>query len=227
MDTLAARAFQFLASGKDYHRLLLDRWLPATGIVVDVGCGLGRVTNFYDRPARRVFGADLDRDALAAARDVAGKSFVVSNACALPFRTGAVDAYVGLGILELDPTGGAALLREASRVLSATGLIYLTVPFLNRRRRGSGTATWGGREVPAFSAESAGRLFAAAGFVVERTRPSSLAWSLGPFGRPAARLFRSVIGREDDRTPAYRVIAPLLKPYANSLLVIGRKRPAA
>jgi SAM-dependent methyltransferase len=227
MDTLAARAFQFLASGKDYHRLLLDAWLPAAGIVVDVGCGLGRVTNVYDRPARRVFGTDLDRDALVAARAVAGKPFLIGDACALPFRSGAADAYVGLGILELDPTGGRALLSEAWRVLKADGSIYLTVPFLNRRRRRTGTATWHGREVPAFSAESAGRLLTAAGFVVERTRPSSLAWSLGPLGRPAARLVHSVIGREDERTLVYRTIAPLLKPYANSLLVIGRKRPAA
>jgi SAM-dependent methyltransferase len=227
MDTQAARAFRFLASGKDYHRLLLDAWLPQTGVVIDVGCGLGRVTNFYDRPARRVFGADLDRDALAAAREVAGKSFLVCDAGALPFRSGAADAYVGLGILELDPTGGRALLSEAWRVLKADGSIYLTVPFLNRRRRRAGTAMWGGRVVPAFSPESAGRLLTAAGFVVERTRPSSLAWSLGPFGRPAARLFHAVIGREDERTPAYKVIAPLLKPYANSLLVMGRKRPAA
>jgi SAM-dependent methyltransferase len=219
----AVRALRFLESGKDYHRPLLDEWLPSTGLVIDVGCGLGRVTNFYDSPHRRVVGVDLDRDSLQLAEAVGRKPFLVGDACALPFPDGSAGAYVGLGIVELDPTGGARVLAEAHRILHNGGIVYLTVPFLNRRRAGSSSAEWRGERVHAFSAETATRLLTSVGFSVERTRPSSLAHGLGRFGRPAARLFPSIIGREDESGLTYRLIAPALQPYANSLLVVGRK----
>ncbi len=140
-------------------------------------------------------------------------------------QDGTLAAYIGLGLVELDPSGGVVVLRAARRVLLDGGLIYLTVPLLNRRRKRSGTAVWRGRRVPAFSIEAASALLTAAGFAVAGTRPSSLASGFGRFGRAAARLLPSMIGREDEPTMAYRVLAPLLKPYANSLLIIGRKLP--
>ena len=218
----AVRARQFLAGGKDYHRLLLDHWLPAAGIVADVGCGYGRITNVYDRPGRRVVGFELNQSDLLAARAVDGKPFVAADAAALPLPDSSVNAYVGLGLVEVVPDG-AAVLREAHRVLVDGGLIYLTVPYLNRRRTHTGTAAWRGMTVPAFTAKSASALLAPAGFTVVATRPSSLAWGFGKFGRVASRVLPSVIGREDDRRATYRLLAPLLRPYANSLLIIGKK----
>src|SRR2546427_3960119 len=53
----------------------------------------------------------------------------------LGFRSGAFDVYVSLGVVEHDPDGPAAILREAHRVLRLGGTLMLSVPYVNAARR--------------------------------------------------------------------------------------------
>jgi SAM-dependent methyltransferase len=222
LPALAAAALRFLATDKDYHRPLLDRWLPERGTIAEVGCGLGRVANFCDRPGRRAIGLDLDLVALKAARMLQGTPYVCADALVLPFADGVLAAHVGLGIVEFDPDGGSAALREAHRVLRPGGLLYLTVAFRNLQRRRTGRVRWHGYDLRSYTREDVERLLTDTGFALRLIRPSSLAWGLGPL-RPAARLLPRALVREDERALSYRLLFPLVRHLANSLLVVAHK----
>jgi SAM-dependent methyltransferase len=58
-----------------------------------------------------------------------------SDLRALAIRTGAVTAYVSLGVVEHDPEGPDAILAEARRVLAPGGVLVVSVPYLNGARR--------------------------------------------------------------------------------------------
>src|SRR4030095_7470758 len=45
------------------------------------------------------------------------------------------DAYISLGVVEHDPEGPAAILREAHRVRRGGGTLVLSVPYVNAARR--------------------------------------------------------------------------------------------
>ena len=223
---------RFIASGLDYHRRLLDRWLPDTGVVGDIGCGQGRVAVFYDRPGRRVIGVDSDPTIVAAANRHGHGNFVVASAFALPFADHSLAAYVGLGIIaearddttpDLDPLAPARCLAEASRVVAASGILYISVPFRNLPRRLGASASWNEQLIPSFSAGSIRDLVLDAGFEALVLRESSLAWGLGPLRR-AASLARMALVREDEAAQSYRILFPVLRHFANSLVVIARRR---
>lgn len=127
-----SESLAFFTSGLDYHRALLDRHLPRSGLVADVGCGLARVALHYRRAGYRTIGIDV---ALGVLRMV--KSFetsvpvVVSRAESLPVRRHSLAAYVGLGVFEYDERGPEPMLSEACEALAPGGLLYLTVPYVN------------------------------------------------------------------------------------------------
>ena len=54
---------------------------------------------------------------------------------ALALRTGAIAAYVSLGVVEHDPAGPDAILAEAHRVLAPGGTLVISVPYVNGVRR--------------------------------------------------------------------------------------------
>lgn len=221
---LVEESRRYLESGNDYHRRFLDAWLPGHGTVADVGCGHGRVGGFYHRPERPVVGVEIDM-ALAAAVGRHGRGpVVVGDALRLPFASGSLAAYVGLGVVEFGPD---RVLAEAARVLVPGGLLYLSVTYANvartaLRRR----ARWRGDPVPTFSEASIGRLLAAHRFDVKLVRRSSLGWGLGPL-RPLTGIFRAALLREDDTSISYRLLAPLVRPWANSLLIVAHRRQAS
>jgi SAM-dependent methyltransferase len=214
--------YRYLESGLDYHRRFLDRSIPGRGLVADVGCGLGRVANLFADGSRRTIGFDTDVAALAAAQSLGRTSFVCANAFGLPLRDRSLAAFVGLGIIEFDPAGGRSLVAEATRLLEPGGVLYLSAPFRNVQRRRSGRAEWRGHDLKAFTVAEVEQLLKP-DFEVVLIRPSSLAWGIGPF-RPAARLLRRALVQEDDRALSYRLLFPVLRNFANSLLIIARRR---
>jgi 2-polyprenyl-6-hydroxyphenyl methylase/3-demethylubiquinone-9 3-methyltransferase len=84
-DRLFVRA-RLLLSNLD----VLERYVPAVGPVLDVGCGHGLVSNLLalTGPGRRVLGIDLDERKVAAARQTIGARtnvrFEVGDAARLP-----------------------------------------------------------------------------------------------------------------------------------------------
>jgi ubiquinone/menaquinone biosynthesis C-methylase UbiE len=76
---------------------MIDRDVPAGGVVIDVGCGTGLLA--MKLPRHRVVGVDFSAPLLAAAARRAA-SVAMASAFALPFRDGSVAAVVCLFVVD-------------------------------------------------------------------------------------------------------------------------------
>jgi SAM-dependent methyltransferase len=110
---------------------------PGRGIVLDPFCGSGTIVREARDAGRRAIGADLARDAIAAARAnlPPATPLVVADAIALPLPSGAVGAVVGnppFGHRHPVPKDPVRWLRamfaELERVVEPGGSIVLLLP---------------------------------------------------------------------------------------------------
>ena len=205
---------------------LIERHLPPTGRVLEAGCGLGQYVLLLRERGRAAVGADWSLDALRAGAR-AGAPVSVMDLRALAVASGAVRAYLSLGVVEHDPDGPDAILGEAARVVPPGGWLLLSVPYWNGvrrlgapylRRHARRTRAAGGQFYQyAFTRHELGQRLSAHGFAVRSFHPYDPARVL----RKALRGLRSraaglpVAGSTRDR--------PAPTPLAGE---VGANRPA-
>ena len=115
---------------------LLEDALPATGRILEAGCGLGQYVILLRQRRHAVVGADWSQEALQRSRKaVASSPLAVMDLSRLAAKDEAFAAYISLGVVEHDPKGPDAIVAEASRVLSPGGRLLLSVPYWNGARR--------------------------------------------------------------------------------------------
>jgi len=114
---------------------LITGALPAAGLVLEAGCGLGQYVILLRERGWRAAGVDGSVEALITGRRAAAVPLAAADLRALAIRTGTVAAYVSLGVVEHDPDGPDAILAEARRVLAPGGTLVISVPYLNGLRR--------------------------------------------------------------------------------------------
>jgi SAM-dependent methyltransferase len=192
---------------------LITGALPRAGLVLEAGCGLGQYVILLRRLGWRVAGVDRSVTALAAARRAAAVPLAASDLRALAIRTGAVAAYVSLGVVEHDPDGPGAILAEARRVLAPGGVLVLSVPYVNgarrvgapwiRRRQAAVRAGGGAFYQYAFTRRELLALLRAHGFTPRRAHP----YDPGRLPRGAWRRIRRAVAGPLSRGPA-RPAAP-------------------
>ena len=79
------------------ERILMDRYVPRDGAVLDIGCGAGRTTfGLFDAGYHHVTGYDLSTTMIAAARRIASERtllvrFDVGDAASLPYADASFD----------------------------------------------------------------------------------------------------------------------------------------
>ena len=159
---------------------LIERHLPAGGRLLEAGCGLGQYVLLLRERGRAAVGADWSLEALRAGARL-GAPLAVMDLRALAVVTGGIAAYLSLGVVEHDPEGPDAILREAARVVPAGGALLLSVPYWNGvrrlatpylRRQARRTREAGGQFYQyAFTRRELGRRLAAHGFAVTGFHP--------------------------------------------------------
>jgi SAM-dependent methyltransferase len=98
------------------------------GVVLEVGCGVGRLSRRLARPRRRHLVGDLSlRAVLLSARAAAGAVPVVLDAEALPIARGRLDALVAEHVVDL-LDDAEAFFAAAARAVAPQGLALVTTP---------------------------------------------------------------------------------------------------
>ena len=104
---------------------LLDRIDPQS-LVLDIGCGPGRVLGYIARRGMHCIGLDRSRVSVRLAVERYGAPGVVGDNLNLPFATASADMVISDGVIHHTADPRAAFV-ENSRVLKPGGLMYLGV----------------------------------------------------------------------------------------------------
>jgi len=100
--------------------------VPSDVLVLDIGCGAGRVTSCLAARGLRCVGLDLSRASVRLMVNRAGKAGVVANGLRLPFADASVDRVIADGVIHHTGDPFAAF-AEGCRVLKPGGLFYVAV----------------------------------------------------------------------------------------------------
>lgn len=131
-----------------YYALLVRKYGPDSGRVLEVGCGLGHLLGWLtDRYS--VFGADINPWALhQAQRDIPEASFLLLSAENLrAFPDESFSVVVTKHVLEHLPNPEMAI-SEMSRILMPDGLLLFSTPNLDSIGRGIKKKKWIGYQDP-------------------------------------------------------------------------------
>lgn len=100
--------------------------LEVNSLVLDIGCGPGRVLGFLARRGVRCIGLDRSRVSIGLAVNRYGKPGVVGDNLKLPFADGTADVVISDGVIHHTDDPFAAF-TENCRVLKPDGQMYLAV----------------------------------------------------------------------------------------------------
>ncbi|MEK7467639.1 MAG: methyltransferase domain-containing protein [Planctomycetota bacterium] len=132
----AARLFRLRLARYRYHAEVLAERLPdGPSIVVDAGCGKGRLPRYWNRwgvPTKtpRMIGMDIDRKRIGKSKEVGYPNLIAADLTRpWPFRDGTVDAVLCEQVLEhLNDSQFEFALSEIRRVLKPGGTALVGTP---------------------------------------------------------------------------------------------------
>lgn len=157
---LEAEHFWFVARD-ELFLTLIDRTVPASARMLDLGCGTGRFAASLAAIGRDVVAADLHLPD----HPTPGPAHLAASAEHLPLRDGSIDVVLARDVLE--HVDDVAALAEVHRVLRPGGLLLAAVP--------AWPALWGPRDVAAghlrrYRRNGLSRVLSEAGFSVREVR---------------------------------------------------------
>ena len=213
--------------------------IPRDGRVLDGGSGLGKWVLWWKSLGYEAVGLDISQQTVDRLNGIfPGNLFICGDIRTTGFPGGHFDAYTSWGAFEHFEEGLGGCFREAARILKPRGLLFVSVPFQNRRfiqKSMKSLGRWklrydplGGYTAPVrfhqwrLTESELHHEFALHGFEMLSIRPihrrSGLHWML-------EEEFRLVRGSMAHKL-AYSVSRPLLaaRHVAHMILGVGRKR---
>jgi len=132
LNTTDPEAFE--SSGREQFEALRP-FVPVDGVVMDFGCGIGRVARYVAPHCRELWAVDSSEQMLGFARKrLAAQENVRYARCdgtSIPLPDAALDlAYSVLTLQHMEREHAFMLLRELRRVTRPGGTVYLTFPNL-------------------------------------------------------------------------------------------------
>jgi len=127
----AARAWKREQRAKEAITCLkLTGHNPKSGVLLDLGCGLGYLTRYFSKLGIKAVGVDISRGRIKFAKEkvLSSGSFILADGVKLPFREGFFNTVVLNDVLEHVPYNLAKpMLNEVERMLKASGKLYISV----------------------------------------------------------------------------------------------------
>lgn len=120
-----SRPAEIDASVQPALRRLLDQ-VPRESLILDVGCGPGRVTSYLGARGFRCVGLDSSRRSVGIMRGRSGRPGIVADNLALPVADAAADLVISDGVLHHTGDSFRAF-AENCRVLKEGGRMYVAV----------------------------------------------------------------------------------------------------
>ena len=214
-------------------RQLFDRYIPAGGRAIDVGCGRSLFADLNVSFPFKVYAGDLNYESVhARAGEVPHQSWSVFDAASVPFADEQFDALFAGEVIE-HVTDAQATLREWWRVLKPGGVAIITTP--NKERL---VAVADGLECP-YSRdhlselsyrELTRQLLPATGFdFAEQSCLYLELWLQNLFNGRRVQDFLQREGNRRQYLPIMRKLFPLgrfLPRWSMAMIVVARKRQA-
>lgn len=100
--------------------------VPHDALVLDIGCGAGRVMSCLAANKRRCIGLDLSHNSVRLMVESTGARGIVASNLNLPFPDGIADRVISDGVIHHTVSPFRAF-AECCRVLKPGGLVYLAV----------------------------------------------------------------------------------------------------
>ncbi|MFC1871157.1 class I SAM-dependent methyltransferase [Chloroflexota bacterium] len=126
---------------KDPVTPIIRKWIEDTTVdkehikILDGGCGAGRHLVYFGKLGYEIIGVDFSPVAVKSARDFdPNLKIFEASVLELPFDSETFDYYLSLGVLEHFIDGPEQGLKEAHRILKKGGMLFLSVPYMNRLR---------------------------------------------------------------------------------------------
>lgn len=120
----------------DPLRILLDKYLPNEGAILEGGCGPAHWLMYYRDKGYDIIGVEYAEDTVKRIKATFPDVPVYKGDIAqLDFPDNHFGAYYSGGVVEHFEEGPEKALREAHRVLKPGGLFLITVPYANISRR--------------------------------------------------------------------------------------------
>ncbi len=134
---------EFYATGDTSVRLFLDH-LPLGGTIVEVGCGLGRMSFALAPHFQRVIGIDISVEMIRRAEQrrirsrIDNVEFLVNDGLTIPVGDGKADACISYLVLQHMPSRELVkgYIREMGRVLRPGGRGVIQLPLVPSTPRG-------------------------------------------------------------------------------------------
>lgn len=111
------------------------KYLPKDKPILEAGCGLGQLVLALQSRSYKVEGVDFSETTIQRMMNLVPEiNLRVGDVNHLDVPDGYYGGYLSFGVLEHNPDGPDAGLREARRVLSPGGIAIISVPYINSKR---------------------------------------------------------------------------------------------